>query len=76
MAHSQTGTHVLKSIVHYYKNLMHDINLGGKAFIHPVDHPDTERVSNTTWVFTSKVISHDPDTGEFETLNTKYVPKE
>lgn len=65
-----------KPTVHYYKQLSNNIKLGSRALIHPIDHPDSEHVSNQTWVLTSKVIWHDSESGNFETLNTMYVPKE
>lgn len=49
------------------------IVVGEGAFVKPVDHPDTENVRNGEYAYTSEVLSHDADTGEFETLNTRYV---
>lgn len=66
----------MKPTVHYYKHLPNQINLGQRAIVYPIDHPDSENVSNKTWVLTSKVIWHDSESGDFETLNTKYIPKE
>lgn len=38
---------------------------GGRAIVKPVDHPDTERVSNANWATTSEIISFDEETGIF-----------
>lgn len=46
------------------------------AMVFPVDHPDSDNVSNKKEVRTSQVISVVKDGDvvvEFETLNTKYV---
>ena len=50
------------------------IRVGERADVVPVDHPDTFNVTNGEWASTSKVLSYDANTGEFETLNTRYVP--
>lgn len=63
-----------KKIVHYvaYEG---QIRIGAVALLYPVDHPDTENVSNTKLAKTSRVQRHDPDTDEIETLNTIYRRK-
>lgn len=66
---------MIKPIVHY-KSLHGSIVVGQSATVFPVDHPDAENVSNTTVAFTSNVVSYSPETGEFETMNTRYVPLE
>ena len=46
------------------------------ALVFPIDHPDSDNVSNKKEVITSKVVSVVKDGNvvvEFETLNTKYV---
>lgn len=46
------------------------------ALVFPIDHPDSDNVSNKKEVRTSQVISVVKDGNvvvEFETLNTKYV---
>lgn len=46
------------------------------AMVFPIDHPDSDNVSNKKEVMTSQVISVVKDGNvvvEFETLNTKYV---
>lgn len=63
-----------KKIVHYNAQKPVYIRVGTSAFVTPIDHPDSERVSNTRPVQTSKVLSFDISTGEFETMNTLYKP--
>lgn len=63
----------MKPIVHY-KGLAFHIAVGRSATVFPVDHYNQELVSNTTFVHTSRVVSYDQKTGEFETQNTRYVP--
>jgi hypothetical protein len=63
-----------KKVVHYDERMPKDILVGHSALVWPVDHPDTARVSNLTSVRTSKVVAYNPNTGEFETLNTIYMP--
>ena len=63
----------VKPVVQYLKNKSQFICVGFGATVQPIDHP-SELVSNTSWIVTSKVISYDIKTGEFETLNTKYTP--
>ena len=63
----------MKPIVHY-KGAIGPIVVGRSATVFPVDHPNTELVSNTTFVHTSPVVSYDQETGKFETQNTQYVP--
>jgi hypothetical protein len=45
----------------------------GRALVWPIDHPDQENVTNTKEVITSRVVRAMTD-GEFETLNTIYIP--
>jgi len=47
--------------------------MGNVAMLHPIDHPDTVRVSNTKTVYTSPIIKWDAD-GTIETMNTIYLP--
>lgn len=63
----------MKPTVHYHPTDLDIIELGRGAVIFPMNHPDKHNVSNTTLVFTSKVISVDGQ-GNFETENTRYVP--
>lgn len=61
----------MKKVVHYtgtYKVLDN-----GRAVVHPVDHPDTARVSNRREAMTSLVV-HIGEDGVFETQNTIYRP--
>lgn len=62
-----------KKIVHYSKVLVAPV-IDQSAVILPIDHPDTNNVSNKYWATTSRVVRVRayPDTGEFETLNTIY----
>jgi hypothetical protein len=51
---------------------------GAFAIVYPIDHPDSENVSNKKEVRTSQVLNpvifdDDGTVVEFETLNTKYV---
>lgn len=51
----------------------------GSAFLHPLNHPDLENVSNTKPVITSKVIrvlKEDNKIIELETENTIYKESE
>jgi hypothetical protein len=64
-----------KKVVQYAVTPHTSIQVGMGALVSPVDHPDTENVTNGLHAFTSEVLSYDTETGEFETLNTKYVPQ-
>ncbi len=65
-----------KPIVEYDASKFVYISLGFSAEIWPLNHPNPRgSVSNTTHVRTSKVITHDEKTGEFETQNTIYKPR-
>ena len=63
----------MKKVVHYREVLGH-LRVGRHATVRPVDHPDTENVSNKTWATTSEIVRVDEVTGIFETLNTVYEP--
>ena len=65
---------ITKKIVHYNAQEPVEVYVGFAAFVTPIDHPDSEHVSNTRPVQTSKVLSYDKSTGEFETVNTLYKP--
>lgn len=69
----------MKPVVHYKPNPEIDfIAVGRSARVFPVDHQNHvpgQSVSNTKYAITSTVQSYDPVTGEFETLNTRYVPQ-
>lgn len=67
---------MMKKIVRYSSVLVPPV-VGKSAVVLPVDHPDTDRVSNRNFVKTSEVVRVEayPDEGEFdefETLNTVY----
>ena len=65
-----------KKVVHYRKgSVTWPVLLGSSTYLFPLDHPDTENVSNTRLVRTSKVIAVAQDTGRIETLNTVYLPE-
>ena len=66
----------MKKIVHYdtSKGVMQ--HSSGGILLWPIDHPDTNWVSNASYVLTSRMISQDLETGEFETENTRYVPNQ
>lgn len=70
----KAGCKCAKKVVHYTPSENDFIQVGHGAFIKPVDHPDSERVSNVKYVITSQVVAYDRDTDEFETLNTLYRP--
>jgi hypothetical protein len=63
-----------KKIVHYVGKPIFYGEMEHGAFIYPMDHPDTENVSNMKQARTSSVLSYDPVTGRMETLNTVYMP--
>lgn len=42
--------------------------------IHPINHPDTTNVSNMSAALTSQVVVPINDAGEFETMNSIYMP--
>lgn len=63
---------VIKPIVHYKWDTYPTIRIGFPVVgIIPVDHPVTNRVTNTKAVMTSPVLRIGP-WGEFETKNTIY----
>lgn len=54
----------------YLRSEFNHIVVGSRAMVSTVVHPTHSR----TDVITSRVLSHDVDTGVFETLNTIYTP--
>jgi len=48
--------------------------VGNRAFVTPVDHPDTVNVTNGRPAYTTEVVKYDEVTEQFETRNTLYVP--
>lgn len=48
-----------------------DLIVGWRADVIPVDHPRVHL--NGAWTITSKIVSVEEGTGNFETKNTKYV---
>jgi len=63
-----------KKVVRYKAGTQAVLGVGQSAFLHPIDHPDSSRVSNTKLVMTSAVIRYDPASGAIETENTLYIP--
>jgi hypothetical protein len=61
-----------KQVVQYRVTPYQYIQVGESAVVIPVDHPDTELVTNGQAALTSEVLSYDTETGEFETKNTLY----
>jgi hypothetical protein len=59
-----------KKVVHFTGEA---VFLYGRAYVTPVDHPDTVRVTNTQVAQTSTVVAINED-GSFETLNSIYRP--
>lgn len=66
-----------KKVVHYKPGtqIIHGFGDHKIATLHPVDHPDSERVSNTKNVRTSFVLAYDEPSGTIETENTIYIPQ-
>ena len=62
-----------KATVHYRPSEWDTIKVGASATVFPVDHT-SPWVSNEKVCFTSHVLWHDPETGEFETENSIYKP--
>lgn len=48
----------------------------GGVILWPVDHPDSEHVSNESYILTTPVLHFDEDSATIETQNTVYVPNE
>lgn len=65
----------MKPVVHYDSSKPGAAfpKVGSPCYVWPVDHPDKTHVSNTKMVKTSQVVAVHKN-GEFETLNTRYVP--
>ena len=68
----------MKPTVHYKP--VGKISVGNGAFVIPLDHPGNindghpwDSIKNGSTAYTSPVISHDEQTGRFETRNTIYV---
>ena len=47
---------------------------GIRYSITPINHPDSDNVSNNQPVITSRVVTEIDETGVFETQNSIYVP--
>lgn len=69
----------MKKVVHYDRSKGVMAHPSGGVLLWPIDHPDSDRVSNDSYVLTSPITqltATDIDKGEFETQNTRYVPHE
>jgi len=64
----------MKPKVDYVVSPHNQIAVGHRAVVEPINHPDMDNVSNNGPVLTSVVVSHNIETGEFETENTCYKP--
>jgi hypothetical protein len=62
-----------RKIVHYRPSEDDVIVKGYPATVYPIDHWNTEYVSNKKMVITSRVQTIWPN-GEFETENSHYIP--
>lgn len=65
-----------KKVVHYRGGKATDVQIGMPTILNPVDHPDTENVSNLKPVITTAVVAWNKETGRVETRNTIYIPEE
>lgn len=67
----------IKPLVHYVgtPEIFTDFDGQQRAYLTPVDHPDTVNVSNTRVARTSAIVSMNSDTGRIETRNTVYIPQ-
>ena len=63
-----------KKVVRYKAGTQVVREVGMPAFLKPIDHPDSDRVSNTKTVLTSAVVRYDAASGAIETENTLYLP--
>lgn len=64
---------MFKKVVRY-SQVIGPIEVGYSVLVVPVDHPDEENVSNNVPASTSRVVSYNEETEEFETMNTFYTP--
>lgn len=62
-----------KRIVHFHSKTF--VEVGQRAVVIPIDHPDTYNVDNGRNVYTSTVQRINED-GSFETLNSVYIPQQ
>lgn len=65
--------HAGKQLVMYES--AENVRIGDCAYVIPIDHPDTYRVTNGRVARTTQVNWHNTETGVFETLNSRYVPQ-
>lgn len=66
-----------KKIVKYRRADAFIPGVGMSATVFAYQHPDALYIQSgeDAVVTTSRIVSHNTDTGEFETLNTRYVPR-
>lgn len=64
-----------KPTVKYKQGSLVFNGLNKSAILFPINHPDTENVSNQNPVWTSWVRAYDEASGRLETLNTIYIPE-
>lgn len=63
-----------KPVVHFF-SLDVPVVVGERAIVKVIDHP-ASYLNDAPFIYTSGVVAIDPGTGDFETLNTKYVKVE
>lgn len=63
----------MKKVVHYIGTPA-NVGVGKQAILFPIDHPDSDMVSNTKPVLTTSIVHVDKGTGRIETQNTIYLP--
>lgn len=64
-----------KQVAYYDPELTVYIEVGKGALVWPVQHPNRLEVTCTKHALTSPVVIYNEATGVFETLNTRYIPK-
>lgn len=62
------------SEVQFFGTLSNGPIVGNRAYVTPVDHPDTLNVTNGQPAVTTEIVAYDEVTEQFETRNTLYVP--
>lgn len=67
-----------KKVVRYRREGAYIPGVGGQASVFAYQHPDAWMVplGEDAQVTTSRILAYNGQTGEFETLNTRYVPAE
>ncbi len=62
-----------KKVVKYIDGSLFFFGIGRGAIVEPINHPDTDNVSNKKPVWTSNVVDINLATGCFETENSIYI---